>query len=108
MEHDLAKVGAAGSSPVSRSRNTKKDIRKDILFSCYQSAAGHSKVRVSPLRSGPRKAEVPRTSCAVSRSNLPIFDGPLLKIEAAGSGLSILPDASVGSDKKDRFSSAVK
>ena len=26
-------------------------------------------VRASPLRSGPRKTEVPRTSCAVYRSN---------------------------------------
>ena len=32
VEHDLAKVGVAGSSPVSRSNEHKKDIRMDILF----------------------------------------------------------------------------
>ena len=32
VEHDLAKVGVAGSSPVSRSNEHKKDIQMDILF----------------------------------------------------------------------------
>ena len=48
----------------------EKDIRMDILFSCYRSSAGHSKVRVSPLRSGRRRANVHRTFCDVSRSFL--------------------------------------
>ena len=32
VEHNLAKVGAAGSNPVSRLMNKKKDIRMGILF----------------------------------------------------------------------------
>ena len=45
---------------------TKEDIRMDILFCFIESNPG-LEVRLSPLRSGPRKAEVRRTSCAVSR-----------------------------------------
>ena len=45
----------------------KKDIQADVLFICFE-AQPCLEVRLSPLRSGPRKAEVPRTSCAVSRS----------------------------------------
>ena len=33
MEHNLAKVGVAGSSPVSRS-SYEKDIQLDVLFCC--------------------------------------------------------------------------
>ncbi len=55
MEHDLAKVGVAGSSPVSRSQwNKKKDIRLDILFLVFEPRQG-SKVR--GLRSAPVVAE---------------------------------------------------
>ncbi len=55
MEHDLAKVGVAGSSPVSRSQwNKKKDIRIDILFLVFEPCRG-SKVR--GLRSTPVVAE---------------------------------------------------
>ena len=32
VEHDLAKVGAAGSSPVSRSLLSKKGHHSDVLF----------------------------------------------------------------------------
>ena len=31
VEHDLAKVGVAGSSPVSRSQRKQKDIRMDVF-----------------------------------------------------------------------------
>ena len=65
VEHDLAKVGAAGSSPVSRSL-IRKGYPKGYPFFLYQALTG-LEVRVSPLRFGPRKAEVHRTSCAVSR-----------------------------------------
>ena len=40
VERDLAKVEAAGSSPVSRFFHTKEDIRKDILFLYEMSPAG--------------------------------------------------------------------
>ena len=66
VEHDLAKVGVAGSSPVSRFF-LRKDIRLDVFF--LKRALPDSKVRVSPLRFGLRITEVHRTSCAVSRSS---------------------------------------
>ena len=66
VEHDLAKVGAAGSSPVSRSLLTKKDIRW-MSFFVKSSPAGLDRSR-STLRSGRRRADVHWTSCAVSRS----------------------------------------
>ena len=51
VEHDLAKVGAAGSSPVSCSIETQKDIRKDVFF-VFTSPAGARGFEVSaPLRS---------------------------------------------------------
>ncbi len=58
MEHLLAKEGVAGSIPVSRSRENKKwtSIRMSIF--CFSRHIRASKVRLSPLRSGPRKAEV--------------------------------------------------
>ena len=41
VERDLAKVEAAGSSPVSRSYFLhEKDIHVDILFSCKKSPKG--------------------------------------------------------------------
>ena len=41
VERDLAKVEAAGSSPVSRSFITRKrSIRKILLFSCKKSPKG--------------------------------------------------------------------
>ena len=55
VEHDLAKVGAAGSSPVSRSLLTKKDIRW-MSFFVKSSPAGPGRSR-STLRSGRRSAE---------------------------------------------------
>ena len=61
VEHDLAKVGAAGSSPVSRSLLTKKDIRW-MSFFVKSSPAGLDRSR-SSLRSGPRRADVHWTSC---------------------------------------------
>ena len=68
VEHDLAKVGAAGSSPVSCSIETQKDIRKDVFF-VFTSPAGARGFEVSaPLRSA--QSGRPRTSCAVSCSCL--------------------------------------
>ena len=55
VEHDLAKVGVAGSSPVSRSLLTKKDIRW-MSFFVKSSPAGPGRSR-STLRSGRRRAE---------------------------------------------------
>ena len=66
VEHDLAKVGAAGSSPVSRSLFNKKGIRW-MSFFVKSSPAGPGRSR-STLRSGRRRADVHWTSCAVSRS----------------------------------------
>ena len=40
VEHDLAKVGAAGSSPVSRSLLSKKGHHSDVLFFNKSSPAG--------------------------------------------------------------------
>ena len=41
VEHDLAKVGAAGSSPVSRShRNTKKVSMLDTFFCVLRAQSG--------------------------------------------------------------------
>ena len=65
VEHDLAKVGAAGSSPVSRSKE-KGMIPKGIV-PFFESNSG-LEVRVSTFHSGPRKAKVHRTLRAVSRS----------------------------------------
>ena len=112
VEHDLAKVGAAGSSPVSRSQ--EKEPLPEWVAVLFSSPILDSKVRVlrstpvgatlrspgpyapsralkkrtvtrmgsgsffesnpglegssSPFHSGRRKAKVPRTLCAVSRS----------------------------------------
>ena len=62
VEHDLAKVGAAGSSPVSRSQRNKKRIS----FSCFRALPGLEGSR-SPLRFGRCRTNVPRTFCNVSR-----------------------------------------
>ena len=78
VEHDLAKVGAAGSSPVSRSLLTKKDIRW-MSFFVKSSPAGPGRssfyvplrslpnsvhrTLASSLRSGPRRTDVHWTSC---------------------------------------------
>ena len=66
VEHDLAKVGAAGSSPVSRSLLTKR-TSGGCPFFVKSSPAGPGRSR-STLRSGRRRADVHWTSCAVSRS----------------------------------------
>ena len=51
VEHDLAKVGVAGSSPVSRSILQQKDIRR-MSFLLQSSPAGARRFEVSaPLRS---------------------------------------------------------
>ena len=68
VEHLLAKEGVAGSIPVSRSQETQKRTSDGCSFFVFFEAQPCLKVRSSPLRSGPRKAEVPRTSCAVSCS----------------------------------------
>ncbi len=69
MEHLLAKEGVAGSIPVSRSHNNKKVISFGYhLFCCFEPNTG-LEVQSSTLRFGPRKTEVHRTSCAVSRLN---------------------------------------
>ena len=68
VEHDLAKVGAAGSSPVSRSQVKQKDIQVDVLFVLFESNPG-LEGSSSPFHSGPRKTKVHWTLCAVSRSN---------------------------------------
>ena len=66
VEHLLAKEGVAGSIPVSR---FQKEIERyqvvplDFFFEPNPGLEGS----MSPLRSGRRKAEVPRTSCDVSR-----------------------------------------
>ena len=67
VEHDLAKVGAAGSSPVSRSQRNKKRISERISFSCFRALPGLEGSR-SPLRFGRCRTNVPRTFCNVSRS----------------------------------------
>ena len=66
VEHDLAKVGAAGSSPVSRSQRNKKRISERIFFSCFRAPPGLEGSR-SPLRFGRCRTNVPRTFCNVSR-----------------------------------------
>ena len=59
VEHDLAKVGAAGSSPVSCSIETQKDIRKDVFF-VFTSPAGARRFEVSaPLRSAQNRRPAP-------------------------------------------------
>ena len=63
----LAKVEAAGSSPVSRSQRNKKRISERISFSCFRALPGLEGSR-SPLRFGRYRTNVPRTFCNVSRS----------------------------------------
>ena len=59
VEHDLAKVGAAGSSPVSCSIETQKDIRKDVFF-VFTSPVGARRFEVSaPLRSAQNRRPAP-------------------------------------------------
>ena len=52
VEHDLAKVGVAGSSPVSRSQRNKKRISEWISFSCFRGLRSASVVaeQTSPGR----------------------------------------------------------
>ena len=69
VERDLAKVEAAGSSPVSRSRKKMRVGWKTNSY-FFVSTSAHKPMQTcmgseSTLRSGPRKAEVPRTSCAL-------------------------------------------
>ena len=47
MEHDLAKVGVAGSSPVSRSRENKKRISIWMSFSCFRALPGARRFEIS-------------------------------------------------------------
>ena len=71
VERDLAKVEAAGSSPVSRSLLHEKRTSGGCPFFMQSRHIRASKVRgLSPHKVGfgRRRAEVPRTSCAVSRS----------------------------------------
>ena len=51
VEHDLAKVGAAGSSPVSRSIVQTKRHSVECLFYLNSSPAGARRFAVSALRS---------------------------------------------------------
>ncbi len=44
VEHDLAKVGVAGSSPVSRSTVTRKGHPVDVLFLSYRKFLDHQYV----------------------------------------------------------------
>ena len=55
VEHDLAKVGAAGSSPVSRSLLIKR--ASDGCPFLLNRVLPDSNIRVSSLRSGPRRAD---------------------------------------------------
>ena len=49
VEHDLAKVGVAGSSPVSRSQRKQKDIHFRMSF-CFSGAGGTRRFEVyAPL-----------------------------------------------------------
>ncbi len=85
MEYRLAKARVAGSNPVSRSQEQKRIsvLGYPLLF--FESNPG-LEVRMSPLRSGPRKAEVHRTSYAVSRSQeqkrISVLGYPLLFFES--------------------------
>ena len=47
MEHDLAKVGVAGSSPVSRSFYTQKGVLKKDPLLCIKRAHGARRFEVS-------------------------------------------------------------
>ena len=71
VEHDLAKVGAAGSSPVSRSkRNTKKMVSDWIpSFLCFRAPPGLEGSR-SPLRFGRCKANVHRMFCSLRSASV--------------------------------------
>ena len=70
VEYDLAKVGVAGSSPVSRSCNTKTDIQMDIRF-CVTGAQPTLKgSSVSASLRSVRNHAVHRTALTVSRSYL--------------------------------------
>ena len=49
VEHDLAKVGVAGSSPVSRSQRKQKDIHSRMSF-CFSGSTGTRRFEVyAPL-----------------------------------------------------------
>ena len=61
----LPRRGSRVRSP-SRALGKIRDIGRYLLF--FSRHIRVSKVRSSSFHSGPRKAEVPRTSCAVSRS----------------------------------------
>ncbi len=60
----------------SRAVIKKKDILMDILFTLLESNPG-LEVRMSPLRSGPRKTEVHRTSCFSASLRSAQIRGPL-------------------------------
>ena len=51
MEHDLAKVGVAGSSPVSRSFYTQKGVLKKDPLLCIKRAHGARRFEVSATAS---------------------------------------------------------
>ena len=51
VEHDLAKVGVAGSSPVSRSFYTQKGVLEKDPFLCIKRAHGARRFEVSAAAS---------------------------------------------------------
>ena len=51
VEHDLAKVGVAGSSPVSRSFYTQKGVLKKDPLLCIKRAHGARRFEVSAAAS---------------------------------------------------------
>ena len=68
MEHDLAKVGVAGSSPVSRSFYTQKGVLKKDPLLCIKRAHGARRFEVSATASVGAKDGVHRTPCTPSRA----------------------------------------
>ena len=61
VEHDLAKVGVAGSSPVSRSFYTQKGVLKKDPLLCIKRAHGARRFEVSAAASVGAKDGVRRT-----------------------------------------------
>ena len=74
VEHDLAKVGAAGSSPVSRFEKNENKTSDWMSYFCFfekpRASRTHHFMMGSGLRCrfGRRRTEVHRTSCAPSRA----------------------------------------
>ena len=80
--------------------NTKRISHRGYPFCVPRSSADTRRVRVSTLRSGRRKAEVPRTSCAVSRSWQSAGALHPHGLRTCGFGLGLLKSPSVGSAGK--------